>query len=182
MPDMPMTAPSLPINPSTLRIPRGDLLLVVDAARQRLVLLDDGRELAVYPVSTSRIGLGELADSQRTPRGLHQVVERYGDHAAPGSVFVSRKFTGEVLPPEAWRNGEGDRILSRILRLAGCRSGLNAGGEVDSYARMIYLHGTNQEQFVGVEPSSHGCVRMKNLDIVALFDRVRDRDVWCWIG
>jgi hypothetical protein len=177
-----MTAPEWPIDPARLHLPRGDLLLMVDVARQELRVLDGKDERARYPVSTSRFGLGEQVDSQRTPRGLHQVVERFGERNEIGSVFVSRRFTGEVLPPNAWRGGEGDRILSRILRLAGARPGLNAGGAVDTYQRMIYLHGTNHEEAVGVEPSSHGCIRMKNRDMVALVDRVRDREVWCWIG
>lgn len=177
-----MTAPALPIDPALLALPRGDVLLVVDVARQEMAVVDGARERVRYPVSTSHFGLGEQIDSQRTPRGLHQVVERFGERTETGSVFVSRKFTGEVLPPNAWHDGDGDRILSRILRLAGARPGLNAGGEIDTYRRMIYLHGTNHEEAVGVVPSSHGCVRMKNRDIVALFDSLRDRDVWCWIG
>ncbi len=177
-----MTAPGMPIDPSVLHLPRGDLLLVVDVARQELAVLDGMMEWTRFPVSTSRLGLGELVDSQRTPRGLHRVVERFGERNEIGSVFVSRKFTGEVLPPAAWREGEGDRILSRILRLAGARPGLNAGGAIDTYQRMIYLHGTNHEECVGVTPSSHGCIRMTNRDIVALYDRIRDREAWCWIG
>ncbi len=177
-----MTACALPIDPAQLNLPRGDLLLVVDVARQELIVLDGTQERIRYPVSTSRFGLGEQIDSQRTPRGLHQIVERFGERTEPGSVFVSRKFTGDVLPPHAWRDGDGDRILSRILRLAGARPGLNAGGPVDSYQRMIYLHGTNHEEAVGVAPSSHGCIRMKNRDIVALHDSLREREAWCWIG
>lgn len=147
--------------------------ITVSLQRQTMrVVFPGAPEDVIYPVSTSRFGAGEEMDSYHTPRGLHEVVERYGDGLVPGSVLVSRVFTGEVLPEGAWQQTDGeDRILSRILRLAGCEPGRNQGGRLDSYARMIYIHGTNQEQFVGTRPSSHGCIRMKNYDVIELFER-----------
>ncbi len=165
-----------------LGFPDVGAMLVVDVASQSMQAMIQGREAVEFPVSTSRVGLGETVNSHRTPRGFHRIIERYGDGAAPGSVFESRVFTGVVLPPDQWRQAEGDRILSRILRLSGCTPGMNADGENDTYSRMIYLHGTNQEQCVGISPSSHGCIRMKNLDIITLFDLVKKRDTWCWVG
>jgi L,D-transpeptidase YbiS len=145
--------------------------IIVSLARQMMVVELPGESTPrSYPVSTSRYGAGEEMDSLMTPRGLHEVVERYGDGLAAGSVMVSRVFTGEVVPEDAWPQEDGeDRILSRILRLTGCEPGRNRGGTLDSYARMIYIHGTNQEQHVGVRPSSHGCIRMKNHDVIELY-------------
>lgn len=165
-----------------LGMPPGALFAVIDIAQQSMQVMSPScAMLARYPVSTSRRGAGEVVDSFCTPRGFHEVVERYGDGLALGSVFTSRKFSGEVMPESAWRAGEGDRILTRILRLAGREPGTNAGGNLDSYDRMIYIHGTNQEQFIGVAPSSHGCVRMNNRDVAALFDLVKDQPLWVLI-
>ncbi len=165
-----------------LGMPADALLLIVDAGQQAMTVMSPAcAMLARYPVSTSRFGLGEVAGSYGTPRGFHEVVERYGDGAAVGAVFHSRVATGDVLPEHEWQQGAGDKILTRILRLAGREPGKNAGGNLDSYARMIYIHGTNQEQFAGVEPSSHGCVRMNNHDVAALFELVKAQPVWVLI-
>ena len=162
-----------------LGFPSDGVLLVTDTLRQRMLMC--GSEIE-FPISTAHLGLGEHINSYRTPRGFHRIVERYGHALPPGAVLVSRQFTGEIRPPTAWNESAGDAILSRILRLTGCVPGMNAGGEVDTYQRMIYLHGTNQEHLVGVTPSSHGCIRMKNHDIIRLFDAIADRETWCWIG
>jgi len=154
-------------------------LLVVDVERQQLLVCG---QKSVFPVSTAINGLGEQTNSYRTPRGFHRISERYGVELPAGAMLVSREFTGEIVPPSAWREQSGDKILTRILRLSGCLPGMNAGGTVDTYDRMIYLHGTNQEQFVGEKPSSHGCIRMKNQDIIQLCDVINDRETWCWIG
>ncbi len=145
--------------------------IAVSIARQMMFVELPGESTPrTYPVSTSRYGAGEAMDSLMTPRGRHEVVERYGDDLVAGSVLVSRAFTGEVMPDSAWQQEDGeDRILSRILRLSGCEQGRNRGGTLDSYARMIYIHGTNQEQHVGIRPSSHGCIRMKNHDVIELY-------------
>ena len=162
-----------------LGFPSDGILLVVDIVRQQMLV--SGHK-DPFPVSTARNGLGEQMNSYRTPRGFHRVSERHGLDLPPGALLVSRQFTGEIVPPTAWQELSGDKILSRILRLSGCLPGMNAGGSVDTYDRMIYLHGTNQEQFVGVIPSSHGCIRMKNDDIIRLCELIIDRETWCWIG
>jgi len=96
-------------------------------------------------------------------------------------VFRSRRATGERLAPEAWRGGgRTDLILSRILRLRGLEPGRNAGPGCDSYARYIYIHGTNQEHRLG-RPASHGCIRMSNRDVADVFARTRGRHTWCLI-
>ena len=164
-----------------LGMPRDACLLLVDAGSQVLCGGTDTVDFS-YPVSISALGLGEKSGSFKTPRGLHEVTERYGDGVLPGGIFRSRAFTGEVLPAEMWRHGEEDLILSRILRLAGREPGLNEGGDVDTYSRMIYVHGTNQEESVGVRAASHGCIRMRNLDVIELFNRLKDMEAWVWVG
>ncbi len=163
-------------------LPASGCLMLVDARRQRLFLMRRGRTVKVYAVSTARRGLGEREGSFRTPRGWHAVAAWIGHGLRAGSVLVSRRFTGEVLPAAAWRaDSTDDRILSRILRLRGLEPGTNCGGAVDSFHRTIYVHGTNHEQQLG-RPASHGCIRMANRDVMDLFRRTRGRVTWCWIG
>ncbi len=160
---------------------KSEARIVVDVARQRLTLWLGGRRVRAYRVSTARRGVGGRENSFRTPPGLHRVVRWIGAGRPPGAVFVSRRFTGEVVPPSTWRERGGrDRILSRILRLRGCEPGVNAGPGCDSYARFIYIHGTNHEQDLG-RPASHGCIRMGNRDVIDLFARTRGRVTWCEI-
>ncbi|MDR2693845.1 MAG: L,D-transpeptidase [Chitinispirillales bacterium] len=122
----------------------------------------------VFKVSTSQFGTGNREGSYKTPRGLHRVAEKIGGDAPPWTIFSSRENTGIV-----WTDGmEGEnRILTRILRLQGVEAGVNAGPSIDSYDRYIYIHGTNREDLIGT-PFSHGCVCMRNEDIIALYDMV----------
>lgn len=110
------------------------------------------------------------------------MVRWIGDGAPAGMVFASRRATGSVLSRSELRSGGGpDLIVTRILRLRGLEPGRNAGRGVDSYARFIYIHGTNQEHLLG-RPASHGCIRMSNRDVIDLFRRTRGRPTFCWIG
>ena len=165
-----------------LDMPKDAVLLAIDAEDQRMRVVSGRKSIAEYLVSTSRHGLGEEFDSNKTPRGFHVVAARYGAGEPPGTRFISRKPNGQVLDPEEWHMGDDDKILTRILRLRGMEQGINAGKGVDSFERLIYIHGTNQEQHVGVTPSSEGCIRMKNRDVLELFDSTLERDVWCWVG
>lgn len=141
--------------------------IVIDLSRQRLELSEDGRLLASYSVSTALNGPGEQPDSECTPRGRHVIAEKIGAHAPPGAVFVARQPTGELWTPElAVANPDRDWILTRILWLAGCET-TNAV----SKQRFIYIHGTPDTEPMGV-PRSHGCVRMRNDDVIELFERV----------
>lgn len=143
----------------------------IDLDRQQL-LLDLGRRHVVYPVSTSARGGGELNGSGCTPRGAHVVRARIGAGAAPGTVFVGRRPTGEVCTPEAYAaDPDRDWILTRILWLSGTEPGRNRLGEVDTMRRYIYIHGTPDAVRLGV-PGSHGCIRMRNADLIEVFDRV----------
>lgn len=145
----------------------------IDLASQRLRLLEDGLTRAEYPVSTATNGPGERAHSECTPRGRHRVAEKIGAGDALNTVFVGRRPTGEIYSPEFAAVAPPDRdwILTRILWLGGCEPGRNQGGEVDSQARYIYIHGTPDGTRLGI-PGSRGCVRMRNADILELFDRV----------
>lgn len=157
----------------TVRYPgtrlHGDILYVSVRA-QRLYHVHEGHLMKEYTISTSSHGLGGTRDSYRTPIGLHYVRERIGAGLPPWSVFRERVCTGELA--DSCRDGASDTITSRILWLSGMESGLNAGGDVDSFDRWIYIHGTADECSLG-EPSSHGCIRMRNRDVIELFDQVQ---------
>lgn len=147
--------------------------IVVDIPSQTLRLLDaDERELKRYRVSTARNGPGERDGSGCTPRGRHRVRAKIGTGAPSAAVFRGRRATGEVWSPAfGAAHPERDWILSRILWLCGCEPGRNRLGNVDSMRRYIYIHGTPDDQPMGV-PLSHGCVRMRNADVIELFDLV----------
>ena len=135
-----------------------------------------------FKVSTAANGLCNVRGSNGTPAGWHRVATWIGGGAPLGQVFVSRRPTAAVLPPGAWRSAVGgERITTRILRLTGMEPGVNQGPGVDSLARFIYMHGTNQEHRLGT-PASHGCIRMANRDVAALFTFAQARETWCWIG
>lgn len=143
----------------------------IDLGTQQL-RLDLGRRCLVYPVSTSGQGAGERNGSGCTPRGAHIVRVRIGAGAAPGTVFVGRRPTGEICTPELYARAPGrDWILTRILWLSGTEPGRNRLGDVDTMRRYIYIHGCPDEVPVGM-PGSHGCIRMRNVDLVELFDQV----------
>jgi hypothetical protein len=144
--------------------------LRIDIGTQQLEVREGARVVASYPVSTSARGAGERNASEQTPRGAHEVRELIGGDAGCGAVFVGRKPTGEVCTPELRAaNPDRDWILSRVIWLSGLEAGRNQGGEVDSYDRYIYIHGTPEEEFLG-QPRSHGCIRMRNEDVIELFE------------
>ena len=152
--------------------------LLVDVARQRVVLFHGAEALIDYAVSTSKRGIGGEDGSLRTPPGWHAIHAKIGAGAEPGSTFEGRVATGRVWRGEA---GPGDLILTRILTLDGLEDGVNRGPGRDSLTRYIYFHGTNEEGRIG-EPSSHGCVRMTSADIEDLFERVEAGDPVVVIG
>jgi lipoprotein-anchoring transpeptidase ErfK/SrfK len=136
------------------------------------LLSDDGKELSRYSVSTSRNGAGELEGSFRTPRGAHIVRAKIGAGQPLNTVFRGRRPTGEIWTPELGERFPGrDWILTRILWLSGCEVGKNRLGKVDTMQRYIYIHGSPDAVPMG-KPGSIGCIRMRNQDIVELFDRV----------
>jgi lipoprotein-anchoring transpeptidase ErfK/SrfK len=156
-------------------------LIVVHAKTQLLEYIEHGKLVSCYKISTAANGLGELQDSEKTPRGWHQVCEKIGENEPRGTVFVGRQKTGEIINPElANTYPTKDWILSRILRLQGLEEGVNLGGNVDSFSRYIYIHGTASETELG-QPTSRGCIRMANGDIIKLFEQV-DCETKVFIG
>ena len=151
-------------------------IIHVDSTSQtlRLVSPEEPLEL-VYPVSTSRFGLGQQKDSFQTPTGIHRICEMIGNGEPLGRVFKSRQPTSQLCRIDN-ADSQLDVISTRILWLEGLQPGLNQGGDVDSRQRYIYIHGTADEAHIG-EPASIGCVRMKNVDVVALFERVQVGDL-----
>lgn len=144
----------------------------ISICEQILRLVEDNTVIEEYSVSTATNGPGEKMHSECTPRGRHVITEKIGAQCEPGTVFVGRKPTGEIYS-ESLRRQHPDRdwILTRILRLQGTEQGLNRGGDVDSLDRMIYIHGSPDDVRMGI-PGSHGCIRMRNDDLINLFDRV----------
>ena len=146
-------------------------LVLVNLDEQRLFFYRQGRSDACYPVSTSRFGAGNIENSLRTPLGVHRVSELIGADAPPLTVFRARKASGEIATINNPSQQGADLICSRVVRLVGLEPGTNQGGDCDSEQRNIYIHGTCDEERVGT-PASRGCVRMKNQDVIALFDQL----------
>ncbi len=156
---------------SSRRILAGEIR--ISLSDQRLLLLEGAAEAArEYPVSTAANGAGEKEGSGCTPRGRHFIRALIGANTPLRSVFVGRRPTGEIYSPAlAERYPHRDWVLTRILWLCGCEPGRNRLGSVDSMRRYIYIHGCPDSEPMGV-PRSHGCIRMRNEDVVDLFGRV----------
>lgn len=139
-----------------------NLRLRVDVARQVLDVLSGREVIKTYSISTSKFGLGTEPGSYKTPLGRFAIAEKIGENAPLGAVFKSRIPTGEIAP----QGGEEDLILSRILWLEGLDE-----ENANTHERYVYIHGTNQESLIGT-PASHGCIRMRNEDVAALFREI----------
>ncbi|MGI8436463.1 MAG: L,D-transpeptidase family protein [Chthoniobacterales bacterium] len=137
--------------------------VVISVPEQRLAVLDEGKLLATYPISTSKFAIGDLPGSRGTPLGELEIAKKIGDGAPLGAVFKSRRRTGEVLVPDAPGR---DPIVTRILWLRG-REAQNR----NAYDRYIYIHGTAEERNIGT-PASYGCIRMRSHDVAQLYDVV----------
>jgi lipoprotein-anchoring transpeptidase ErfK/SrfK len=151
----------------------GRMKIEISIPDQRLKVLDETGGLAAeYPVSTALKGTGEKKGSYRTPTGAHVVRAKIGARQPLGAVFVGRRPTGETWSTElAVQHPGRDWILTRILWLSGCEPGKNRLGDCDTMQRYIYIHGTPDTEPMGVA-RSHGCIRMRNADVAALFDLV----------
>lgn len=147
--------------------------LVVSISQQTLTVLNtQGESISHFLISTAANGVGSQKNSGCTPLGQHIIRAKIGDKAPLNAVFVGRRPTGEICTPELMeQHSERDWILTRILWLSGKESGVNRLGDVDTMQRYIYIHGTPDNVKLGV-PASHGCVRMRNTDVVKLFDMV----------
>jgi lipoprotein-anchoring transpeptidase ErfK/SrfK len=137
--------------------------VLISTSSQRMIVLREGVKIAEYPVSTSKFGLGDTPGSNGTPLGLLKIRKKIGAGAPAGTVFKSRRPTGEILPVDAPGR---DPIVTRILWL----DGLEAGNR-NAYDRFIYIHGTPEERTIG-SAASYGCVRMRSRDVMELFETV----------
>lgn len=144
----------------------------VSIARQELTLYEGDQSLGCWLISSAAAGSGEQQGSGCTPRGVHRIRVKIGAHSPVNTVFVGRRPTGEIYSPSlALQYPQRDWILTRILWLQGLEWGRNRGGKVDTLRRYIYIHGTPDSEPMGV-PESHGCIRMRNTDLIELFDQV----------
>ena len=144
----------------------------ISIPQQSLELLEGRRVLKRYPVSTANNGPGEQNASLCTPRGRHVVRAKIGAGQPPGAVFARRRPTGEIWTPALHAQYPGrDWILTRILWLSGCEPGRNRLGKVDTMRRYIYIHGSPDTATMG-RPGSIGCIRMRNADVIELFELV----------
>jgi hypothetical protein len=166
---------------SSLGIKQTDRVILVRLGSSTLQLRRKGRVVSSYAISSSRRPFSNVADSMGTPSGLHAIAERIGAGQPAGAVFRSRVPTGlHFSEVKGWEDEAGNLITSRILWLRGLEPGVNSGGNVDTYRRYIYIHGTQHEDRIG-EPLSGGCILMRNRDVIELYDEVRVGDL-VWIG
>jgi len=164
-----------------LGIKPADRILVVRIDTATLQYFRSGVLIKSFLVSTSKRPPSNIKNSLGTPTGLHEIAERIGAGQPPGMVFKARVPTGRHFREFADDASNSNLITTRILWLRGLEPGSNRGGEVDSYERYIYIHGTNREDAIGT-PISAGCVLMRNLDIIELYDNVRVADQVLIVG
>jgi lipoprotein-anchoring transpeptidase ErfK/SrfK len=137
--------------------------VIISVREQKLMLLQNGAKIATYPVSTSKFGLGDASGRMTTPLGFLSVAQKIGDHAPTGAVFHNRRFTGEILVPNAPGR---DPVITRIIWLRGLEL-----QNAHAFSRCIYIHGTPEEKLIG-RPASYGCIRMKSSDITSLYNQL----------
>ncbi len=151
-------------------------LIKIVIPEQTLSFLENDSVLQTYTISSGKNGVGEQMGSEQTPRGWHQVRAKIGANCAENTVFIARRPSGEIYSQQR-RDASKPRdwILTRIMWLSGLELGKNRLGKVDTMRRYIYIHGSPDEVEMGV-PGSRGCIRMRNKDIIELFDRVKVGD------
>ena len=144
----------------------------VDISEQRLYLMKNSIIKASYPISTSKYGEGSIENSFKTPLGEHSIKEMIGEEAKINTIFTSRINTKRYATIiNHFEDTDNDYVTSRIIWLDGEEEGFNKGGNVDSFRRYIYIHGTHEEGLIGTK-ASHGCIRMFNYDVIELFNLV----------
>ena len=147
-------------------------MITVNIARQTLVFDGDDNVTHVYAISTAKNGPGEIKNSECTPRGSHYIRAMIGAACEENTIFIGRRPTGEIYMPGMRQTfPDRDWILTRIMWLCGREPGKNRLGNVDTMQRYVYIHGCPDEDEMGV-PSSHGCIKMKNADVIELFNKV----------
>ena len=149
-----------------------DNLLFVSIENQKMYRIQSKDIIETYDISTSKYGIGNQMGSNKTPTGLHKINSKYGNKTPINGRMIGRVFYGQIAKIFSdTTTSKTDDITSRILWLEGLENGINKGDKIDSYKRYIYIHGTSEEGRIGM-PSSHGCVRMKNKDVIDLFNEV----------
>jgi len=152
--------------------------ILVNVTEQRLRGFSDAScseqtKLIDVSIATAKNGVGQQFGSECTPLGEHRIRAKIGAEQKVNSVFIGRRPTGEIYTPELGeQNPNRDWILTRILWLCGNENGFNRGGSVDTQRRYVYIHGAPDSHAMGI-PSSHGCIKMNNSDIITLFDQVQ---------
>lgn len=149
-----------------------DDYIFVSIKRQKLYFIKENKTIRSYPISSAVNGVGQTMNSGKTPVGLHSVKEKFGYNLPKGAIFNERVYSGEI--SKIYTDSidrDTDNITSRILWLSGEEEGVNKGGNLDTFNRYIYIHGTPEEGLIG-KPASHGCIRMLNEDIIELFELI----------
>ena len=149
-----------------------DEILFVSIDNQKMYHFKKQKIISTYVISSSKYGVGNQNGSNKTPKGLHFIKNKIGDNTPINGKMIGRKFTGEIAKIFSDKTiSDTDDITTRILWLSGLEVGLNKGKNIDSFKRYIYIHGTSEEGRLGI-PSSHGCIRMKNKDVIDLYKKV----------
>jgi len=144
-------------------------LLFISIENQKMYHIKNNNIISKYIISSSAYGTGNKAGSNKTPLGLHKVKEKYGKATPINGRMVGRVFYGDIAAIYTDRTkSKTDDVTSRILWLEGMEEGKNKGKGIDSYKRHIYIHGTSEEGRLGT-PASHGCIRMKNKEVIDLY-------------
>lgn len=146
-------------------------IIVISVEEQKLRLIQNDYKIAEYSISTSKFGIGNKTGSNMTPSGHHIVKEKIGDHVPVNSIYKAGEFTKEIATINNKKAVVEDLVTTRIIKLEGMENGINRGSGIDSYKREIWIHGTPAEDKIG-SPASHGCIRMKNDDIILLFNSI----------
>ena len=147
-------------------------VIFVSIKKQKLYYIKNNKTISEYIISSSAYGTGNKAGSNKTPLGLHKVKYKYGDNTPINGRMIARVYTGEIATVyKDSTKSNTDDVTTRILWLEGLEQGENKGEGIDSFKRYIYIHGTSEEGRLGT-PASHGCIRMKNKEVIDLYNKV----------
>jgi len=150
-----------------------DGVLYVNIAEQKMYRIKEHKIVKTYVISSSSYGVGSKTGSNKTPLGLHRIKEKFGENTPINGRMIGRVYYGKIATIYTdQKMSKTDDITSRIFWLEGLEEGANKGEGIDSYKRYIYIHGTSEEGRLGT-PASHGCIRMKNKEVIELYDKIK---------
>tara|TARA_B100001059_G_scaffold19147_1_gene15682 strand:+ start:19534 stop:20124 length:591 start_codon:yes stop_codon:yes gene_type:complete len=150
-----------------------DEIIYVSVKNQKMYVISENSIIKTYPVSTAKKGIGNVKNSDMTPHGLHYIKEKHGAKTPLNGRMIGRVFYGQIATIYSdTTTSKTDDITTRILWLSGSEKNINKGGNVDSFERYIYIHGTSEEGKIGT-PASHGCIRMLNKDVIELYSNTK---------